>query len=44
MACNIEEIKGLMWLAASLFILAVWNIAAAWLIISTRKGCQHGPA
>jgi hypothetical protein len=42
MACNVEEIKALMCLAASLFILAVWNIAAVWLIVSARKGGQHG--
>lgn len=42
MACNAEEIKALMWLGVSLFILAVWNIAAVWLIVSTRKGGQHG--
>ncbi|WP_156391403.1 hypothetical protein [Acidovorax sp. Root70] len=42
MACNVEEIKALIWLAASLFILAVWNIAAVWLIVSARKGGQHG--
>ena len=42
MACNAEEIKALMWLGASLFILAIWNIGAVWLIVSTRKGGQHG--
>jgi len=42
MACNAEEIKALMWLGATLFIVAVWNIAAAWLIVSPRKEGQHG--
>ena len=42
MDCNAEEIKALMWLGASLFILAVWNIGAVWLIVSARKGGQHG--
>ena len=41
MACNAEELKALMWLGATLFIVAVWNIAAAWLIVSPRKEDQH---
>ena len=41
MTCNAEEIKALMWLGATLFIMAVWNIAAAWLIVSPRKEDQH---
>lgn len=42
MTCSAEEIRTVMWSAASLAILVVWNIAAVWLIVSARKGGQHG--
>lgn len=42
MTCSAEEIRTVMWTAASLVILVVWNLAAAWLIVSARKGGQHG--
>lgn len=42
MACSAEEIKDVMEWAAFLIIVVVWNIAAAWLIVSAKKGGQHG--
>lgn len=42
MTCSAEEIKSVLEWTAFLLVVVIWNIAAAWLVASGKKGGRHG--